>query len=72
MSERVPRSPYDMVSGLVFIPRMLDKIRLHAGGDMDERIDTVAPKLTLFLPAIKSRRTKIFLDRGLELTSVLR
>jgi len=34
MSERVPRSPYDRVGGLVFVPRMLDKIRLHARGEL--------------------------------------
>lgn len=27
-----PRSPYDMEGGLVYFPRMLDKIRLHASG----------------------------------------
>lgn len=27
-----PRSGYDTVDGLVFFPRMLDKIRLHAAG----------------------------------------
>lgn len=27
-----PRSGYDQVGGLVFLPRMLDKIRLHANG----------------------------------------
>jgi hypothetical protein len=34
MSEQLPRSPYDMVSGLVYFPRMFDKIRLHARGDL--------------------------------------
>ncbi|WP_442890503.1 DUF5069 domain-containing protein [Congregicoccus parvus] len=27
-----PRSGYDQVGGLVFLPRMLDKVRLHAAG----------------------------------------
>ena len=35
MSEQLPRSPYDMVSGLVYFARMLDKIR-HARGDLPE------------------------------------
>jgi hypothetical protein len=29
MSEKFPRSPYDALKGLVYFPRMLDKIRLH-------------------------------------------
>lgn len=34
-----PRSPYDMEGGLVYFPRMLDKIRLHmAGGLPDEYV----------------------------------
>jgi len=32
MAEQFPRSPYDTVKGLVYFPRMLDKIRLHAAG----------------------------------------
>ena len=36
MPEQFPRSPYDMVSGLVFFPRMFDKIRLHASGYLSE------------------------------------
>ena len=36
MSEQLPRSPYDIVGGLVYFPRMLDKIRLHARGDLPE------------------------------------
>jgi gluconokinase len=32
MAEQFPRSPYDAVKGLVYFPRMLDKIRLHAAG----------------------------------------
>ncbi len=31
-SKMFPRSGYDSVSGLVFLPRMLDKARLHAAG----------------------------------------
>jgi hypothetical protein len=29
MPEKFPRSPYDAINGLVYFPRMLDKIRLH-------------------------------------------
>jgi gluconokinase len=29
MNERFPRSPYDKLGGLVYLARMLDKIRLH-------------------------------------------
>ena len=36
MSEQLPRSPYDIVGGLVYFPRMLDKIRLYARGDLPE------------------------------------
>ena len=36
MSEKLPRSPHDIVGGLVYFPRMLDKIRLHARGDLPE------------------------------------
>jgi hypothetical protein len=36
MSEQFPRSPYDTVGGLVYFPRMLDKIRLQARGDLPE------------------------------------
>jgi hypothetical protein len=32
ISEQLPRSPYDTVEGLVFLPRMFHKIRLHAEG----------------------------------------
>ena len=32
MNEKFPRSPYDAVKGLVYFPRMLDKIRIHAAG----------------------------------------
>ena len=34
MSETFPRSPYDAVGGLAYFPRMLDKIRLHAAGQL--------------------------------------
>ncbi len=32
MAEKFPRSPYDELRGLVYFPRMLDKIRIHAEG----------------------------------------
>lgn len=32
----VPRSAYDQVDGLVYFARMLDKIRLHARGELRE------------------------------------
>jgi len=32
MSEKIPRSPYDAINGLVYFPRMLDKVRIHAAG----------------------------------------
>ncbi len=31
---KTPRSPYDKVGGLIYFPRMLDKIRLHAKGEL--------------------------------------
>src|SRR5580658_7140512 len=34
MSEKFPRSPYDAIGGLVYFPRMLDKIRLFAAGQL--------------------------------------
>jgi len=34
MSNQVPRSPYDRTGGLVYFARMLDKIRLHAAGNL--------------------------------------
>ncbi len=34
MAEQLPRSPYDALNGLVYFPRMLDKIRLHAAGKL--------------------------------------
>ena len=36
MNEQFPRSPYDALRGLVYFPRMLDKIRLHAAGRLPE------------------------------------
>jgi len=33
---KYPRSPYDKVGGIVYFARMLDKIRLHASGDLPE------------------------------------
>jgi len=34
MKEQFPRSPYDAIRGLVYFPRMLDKIRIHAAGKL--------------------------------------
>ena len=34
MAEKFPRSPYDVVGGLVYFPRMVDKIRLRAAGNL--------------------------------------
>jgi len=34
MKEQFPRSPYDAIGGLVYFPRMLDKIRIHAAGKL--------------------------------------
>jgi gluconokinase len=34
MPEKFPRSPYDAINGLVYFPRMLDKIRIHAAGQL--------------------------------------
>ena len=36
MPQQYPRSPYDMVGGLVFFPRLFDKIRLQASGRLPE------------------------------------
>ena len=36
MSTKFPRSPYDAIKGLVYFPRMLDKIRLHAASELGE------------------------------------
>lgn len=36
MSEQLPRSPYDMVGGVIYFRRMLDKIRLHARNVLPE------------------------------------
>ena len=36
MSEQFPRSPYDAIGGLVYFPRMLDKIRLQAAGKLPD------------------------------------
>jgi hypothetical protein len=36
MGETFPRSCYDALNGLAYFPRMLDKIRLHAGGKLPE------------------------------------
>jgi hypothetical protein len=34
MAEPFPCSPYQSINGLVYFPRMLDKIRLHAAGTL--------------------------------------
>lgn len=31
-----PRSPFDKAGGMAWFPRMLDKIRLHARGELEE------------------------------------
>ena len=36
MAATFPRSPYDAISGLVYFPRMVEKIRLHAAGKLSE------------------------------------
>ena len=36
MDEQLPRSPYDMVDGVFYFPRMLDKIRLQTRGALSE------------------------------------
>ena len=36
MNEQLPRSPYDLVGGVIYFPRMLDKIRLDARGALPE------------------------------------
>jgi gluconokinase len=36
MAQKFPRSPYDQTGGLVYFARMLDKIRLHAAGELPE------------------------------------
>ena len=34
MNKQFPRSPYDALQGLVYFLRMLDKIRIHAAGNL--------------------------------------
>ncbi len=36
VSGRFPRSPYDRVGGLLYFPRMTDKIRMHGLGELPE------------------------------------
>jgi hypothetical protein len=36
MSTKFPRTPYDTIHGLVYFLRMIDKIRLHAAGQLGE------------------------------------
>jgi len=31
-----PKSPKEMTGGMMYFPRMLDKIRLHASGELSE------------------------------------
>jgi hypothetical protein len=33
---RYPKSPKEMTRGMIYFPRMLDKIRLHARGELHE------------------------------------
>src|SRR4051812_34092047 len=33
---KFPRSPKDMAGGMMYFPRMVDKIRLHAAGELPE------------------------------------
>lgn len=33
---KVPKSPYAAIQGIVYLPRMLDKIRLHLAGELRE------------------------------------
>ena len=33
---KTPRSPHDTINGLVYFPRMIEKIRLHAEGNLAE------------------------------------
>ena len=40
VNEQLPRSPYDMVGGVIYFARMLDKIRLHASGLLPEAYHT--------------------------------
>ena len=35
-TENLPRSPFDTLGGLLYFPRMLDKIRLKARDDLAE------------------------------------
>ncbi|HET9418201.1 MAG TPA: DUF5069 domain-containing protein [Chthoniobacterales bacterium] len=36
MSTKCPKSPKEMTKGLMYFPRMLDKIRMHARGQLPE------------------------------------
>lgn len=33
---KTPRSPHDTIHGIVYFPRMVEKIRLHAAGELAE------------------------------------
>ncbi len=41
---KYPRSAYDKVGGLVYFPRMLDKIRLQAAGELSPEYFEFMPK----------------------------
>lgn len=36
MSDAIPRSPYDEIDGLLYFPRLCDKVRLMAAGTLRE------------------------------------
>src|SRR3989454_4214831 len=36
MSTKYPKSPKEMTKGMMYFPRMLDKIRLHGRGELGE------------------------------------
>ncbi|HZR78178.1 MAG TPA: DUF5069 domain-containing protein, partial [Chthoniobacterales bacterium] len=36
MDRKFPKSPKEMTSGMMYFPRMLDKIRLHLKGELHE------------------------------------
>jgi Domain of unknown function (DUF5069) len=36
MSTKYPKSPKEMTNGMMYFPRMLDKIRMHARGELPE------------------------------------
>lgn len=61
---KYPRSPYDKTGGLVYFARMLDKIRLHAAGELPEAYHSylgkgidmrIASHLQISYPRLKER-----------------